>query len=115
MPRAGRKTSGSPAAFQHRPPFGRTQWHRRTKHRLVSEQRTLSIRGRESAMDMVRVNSTAITAVGYDPATGRMKITFKQGRTYDYCRVPPNIHQGLMGAGSKGTYFDRMIKDRYQC
>ncbi|RMN60298.1 hypothetical protein ALQ57_01066 [Pseudomonas amygdali pv. hibisci] len=70
---------------------------------------------RESAMDMVRVNSSAITAVGYDPATGRMKIMFKQGRTYDYCGVPPNIHQGLMAAGSKGTYFDRMIRDRYQC
>ncbi|MCQ3017142.1 KTSC domain-containing protein [Pseudomonas tremae] len=40
---------------------------------------------------------------------------FKQGRTYDYCGVPPNIHQGLMAAGSKGTYFARMIRDRYQC
>ncbi|MEQ4340708.1 KTSC domain-containing protein [Pseudomonas syringae] len=70
---------------------------------------------RESAMDMVRVNSSAITAVAYDPATGRMKIMFKQGRTYDYCGVPPNIHQGLMEAGSKGNYFDRMIRDRYQC
>ncbi|WP_347276621.1 KTSC domain-containing protein [Pseudomonas viridiflava] len=70
---------------------------------------------RESAMDMVRVNSSAITSVGYDPATGRMKIMFKQGRAYDYCGVPPNIHQGLMAAGSKGTYFDRMIRDRYQC
>ncbi len=66
-------------------------------------------------MDMVRVNSSAIKAVGYDPVTGRMKIMFKQGRTYDYCGVPPNIHQGLMAAGSKGTYFDRMIRDRYQC
>jgi len=66
-------------------------------------------------MDMVRVSSSAITAVGYDTATGRMKITFKQGRTYDYCRVPANIHQSLMDAVSKGTYFDRAIKNRYQC
>ena len=70
---------------------------------------------RESDMDMVRVNSTAITAVGYDGATGRMKITFKQGRTYDFCRVPSHIHKGLMDAASKGSYFDRVIKDRYQC
>ena len=66
-------------------------------------------------MDMVRVISSAITAVGYDAATARMKITFKQGRTYDFCRVPSHVHQGLMAAGSKGSYFDRFIKDRYQC
>jgi hypothetical protein len=66
-------------------------------------------------MDMIRVISSAITAVGYDATTGRMKITFKQGRTYDFCRVPSDVHHGLMTAGSKGSYFDRVIKDRYQC
>jgi hypothetical protein len=66
-------------------------------------------------MDMVRVISSAITAVGYDATTGRMKITFKQGRTYDFCRVPSHVYQGLMTAASKGSYFDRVIKDRYQC
>ncbi|WP_457363730.1 KTSC domain-containing protein [Pseudomonas sp. TE3610] len=54
-------------------------------------------------------------AVGYDAATGQLRIMFKQGRSYDYCRVPAQIHEGLMRAGSKGTYFDRYIKDRYQC
>ncbi len=66
-------------------------------------------------MEMVRVNSSAISAVGYDSNTGRMKITFKQGRTYDFCRVPSQIHKGLMEAASKGSYFDRFIKDHYQC
>jgi hypothetical protein len=66
-------------------------------------------------MEMVRVNSRAIAAVGYDPATNRMKITFKQGNTYDFCRVPLNVYQGLINAPSKGGYFDRVIKDRYQC
>lgn len=66
-------------------------------------------------MDMVRVNSSAITAIGYDPATSRMKITFKQGRTYDFCRVPSHVHQSFMNANSKGSYYDNFIKDRYQC
>jgi hypothetical protein len=61
------------------------------------------------------VNSRAIAAVGYDPATNRMKITFKQGKTYDFCRVPLNVYQGLLNAVSKGGYFDKVIKDRYQC
>ncbi|WP_324609849.1 KTSC domain-containing protein [Pseudomonas cannabina] len=115
MPRTGRKASGSPAVFQPHYPFDRTHWHRLARHRLVSASRASSIRGKESAMDMVHVNSSAITAVGYDPATGRMKIIFKQGPPYDYCHVPPNIYEGLIAAGSKGNYFARMIRDRYQC
>lgn len=37
---------------------------------------------------MIQVNSNAITAIGYDEASQRMEITFLQGYTYDYCRVP---------------------------
>ncbi|CAG8866942.1 hypothetical protein PS627_02225 [Pseudomonas fluorescens] len=66
-------------------------------------------------MQMVPVRSSAISAVGYDAITQRMKITFKQGRTYDFCQVPPEVHQGLMNAPSVGVYYGRVIKDRYQC
>lgn len=66
-------------------------------------------------MEMIRVKSSAISAVGYDPATRRMKITFMQGHTYDFCKVPPQVHEGLMQATSKGTYYYEHIKDRYPC
>lgn len=66
-------------------------------------------------MQMIPVRSSVITAVGYDAVARRIKITFKQGRTYDFCGVPPEVHQGLMNAGPKGAYYDRVIRDRYQC
>lgn len=66
-------------------------------------------------MDMIRVASSAISAVGYDPVAMRMKVRFTSGGTYTYCRVPQHIFDGLMSAGSKGAYFDRYIRDRYQC
>jgi hypothetical protein len=66
-------------------------------------------------MEMVRVRSSAITAVGYDPASMRMRITFVQGETYDFCRVPANVHDELMRARSKGSYYNDHIRDRYQC
>ncbi len=66
-------------------------------------------------MDMIRVSSSAITAVGYDPSTGRMKIRFTQGHTYDFCRVPEHVFQGLLNARSKGGYYNDHIRDRYQC
>ncbi|WP_269669772.1 KTSC domain-containing protein [Pseudomonas citronellolis] len=64
---------------------------------------------------MIPVRSSVIEAIGYDPATRRMKIKFKQGRTYDFCGVPPDVYQELMSAGSIGSYYDRAIRDRYQC
>ncbi|HBD20260.1 MAG TPA: KTSC domain-containing protein [Arenimonas sp.] len=66
-------------------------------------------------MDMIQVRSSAISAVGYDPSTMRMKIRFAQGDTYDFCRVPAHIFQGLLNARSKGTYYNDHIRDRYQC
>ena len=68
-----------------------------------------------AVMDMIQVVSTAILAVGYDPATQRMKITFVEGHTYDFCRVPEQIFRGLLYAGSKGRYYNDHIKDRYRC
>jgi hypothetical protein len=66
-------------------------------------------------MEMVAVRSEAMNAVGYDAGTRRMRISFQQGHSYDFCNVPPTIHQGLMAAPSKGTYYNRYIRDRYQC
>lgn len=66
-------------------------------------------------MEMIRVRSSAISAVGYDPSSRRMKITFVQGHTYDFCRVPQHIYDGLMRASSKGAYYNDHIKDRYNC
>lgn len=66
-------------------------------------------------MQMIPVNSSAMVAVGYDPQTRRMKITFMQGHTYDFCGVPQHVFDALMQAGSKGTYYNSYIKDRYPC
>lgn len=66
-------------------------------------------------MRMVPVSSSAISAVGYDPSTMQMQIRFKQGRIYTFCGVPPHIFDSLLGAGSKGRYYDHYIRDRYQC
>lgn len=66
-------------------------------------------------MDMIRVSSSAISAIGYDAATMRMKITFVQGHTYDFCMVPASVFNGLLHANSKGRYYNDHIRDRYQC
>ena len=65
-------------------------------------------------MDMIRVNSSALIAVGYRSETGQMRIQFQQGRSYDFVGVPLHIYDGLMRATSKGAYYNDHIRDRYQ-
>ncbi len=66
-------------------------------------------------MNMILVSSSAISAIGYDPATMRMKIRFKDGGTYSFCRVPERVFTAFLRASSKGTYFTDHIRARYQC
>lgn len=66
-------------------------------------------------MELIPVSSSAISAIGYDQTSMRMKIRFIQGETYDFCRVPSHIYQGLMNSNSKGSYYNTHICDKYQC
>lgn len=62
------------------------------------------------------MNSTAIRRVEYDPKTSVMQIWFVQGgHSYDFCGVPQSVYDELITASSAGTYYDRYIRDRYQC
>jgi hypothetical protein len=47
--------------------------------------------------------------VGYDPETRMLGVVFNSGQTYCYEDVPPEVHQELMAAGSKGQYMRAAI------
>jgi len=66
-------------------------------------------------MEMIRVSSDAISAVGYDQETRRMRIRFTSGNSYDFCRVPLEIYERLMRSSSKGSFYNDHIRGRYQC
>jgi hypothetical protein len=66
-------------------------------------------------LEMVHVESSAIEAVGYDPAARRMRIRFKEGQAYDFCGVPPQLYQALLAAESKGLFYAEFIRGRYPC
>jgi hypothetical protein len=44
-------------------------------------------------MDMISVSSSAIHSIGYDPVTQQMRIRFKNGGIYTFCRVPQHIFE----------------------
>jgi hypothetical protein len=63
--------------------------------------------------DLILVESSMIRAVGYDPETHTLEVLFNIGRTYLYGEVPPEVHEELMAAESKGQYMRWAIIDMY--
>jgi hypothetical protein len=61
-------------------------------------------------MEMIPVTSSNLAAVGYDYETSTLRIQFLKSGTYDYHGVPSEVYEGLIGAASKGSYFDQFIK-----
>ena len=66
-------------------------------------------------MNRITVRSSNIRSVGYALEARTLEVEFHSGGIYQYSGVPETIHQGLIRAASKGTYFHDHIKDRYRC
>jgi hypothetical protein len=57
--------------------------------------------------------STAIRSFRYNSARRKLHVTFVTGRRYAYADVPPDVADAFRAADSKGTFFNREIRDRY--
>lgn len=64
-------------------------------------------------IEMTAVQSSMMTAIGYDAQQKTLRIRFIQDADYDYSGVPPEIYQGFLSAESKGKYYHRYIKGKY--
>lgn len=60
------------------------------------------------------VNSTSIAGIGYHAKLQVLEIAFHSGAVYRYEAVPSAVFESLMKAESKGRYFSRQIRDRFQ-
>jgi hypothetical protein len=57
--------------------------------------------------------SSVIRRRDYDEAERRLDIVFVSGRSYSYHDVPPAVAQAMREAFSKGSYFNRHIRDHF--
>ena len=64
-------------------------------------------------MRVTTVESTALATVGYDEARERLQVEFCDQAIYHYFGVPAALHQELLGAPSKGSYFNQEIRGRF--
>ncbi len=60
------------------------------------------------------VQSSSLQTVGYDKKTKALEIEFKNGGVYQYFDVPESVYLALIGADSKGTYFQKNIRGRFR-
>ena len=58
--------------------------------------------------------STVIRRFVYVPETRELTVEFVTGRRYRYFDVPSEAVDEFHGAFSKGTHFNRHIRDAYQ-
>jgi hypothetical protein len=66
-----------------------------------------------AAMRMIPLSSSNLQSCGYDENLRELKITFKNGATYAYSDVDPEVFEDLQRAPSAGQYFNEEIKDSY--
>jgi hypothetical protein len=64
-------------------------------------------------MKPVPVESTTLTTVAYDAGRKLLQLGFRDQVVYSYFDVPVDVHENLMGASSKGSYFNRFIRGRF--
>ncbi len=64
-------------------------------------------------MRRTAVESATMLSVGYDSLEQVLEIEFTSGAIYQYLEVPATVFEELMGAESKGRYFNHEIRDDY--
>ena len=64
-------------------------------------------------MRIVAVESSTLAAVGYDAVCKLLELEFSSRAVYHYFGVPAALHQSLLHAPSKGSFFNRSIRGRF--
>ena len=64
-------------------------------------------------MNPVAVRSSSLVEVAYDGRRAILQVEFRDGTAYQYANVPLRIYHDLLGAPSKGLYFNHYIRSRF--
>lgn len=66
-------------------------------------------------MKTITVESSALISIAYDSERDVLEVEFCDRSVYQYIRVPAEVYQAFLTAPSKGSYFNRNIRDRFAC
>ena len=66
------------------------------------------------SMNWIPVTSSNVKAVAYEEASSTLFVEFTAGNIYQYFDVPATVFEEFLSAGSKGSYFNGNIKNKYR-
>jgi KTSC domain-containing protein len=64
-------------------------------------------------MHCTAVESTTLSTVAYDEQRSLLQLEFRSRAIYEYACVPAVVHEALLRAASKGSYFNQFIRGRF--
>ena len=64
-------------------------------------------------MNLKKVNSSMVYAIGYDPKLKTLEVVFRSGKAWVYEEVPKKVYQELLKSKSIGSYMRENIVDCY--
>jgi hypothetical protein len=64
-------------------------------------------------MNVTAVESTTLLTVAYDESRKLLQLEFCSRAVYQYFGIPEAVHQDLLRADSKGSYFNQVIRGRF--
>ncbi len=64
-------------------------------------------------MDLIAINSTLISRIGYDPNEETLIIQFQNGTYYQYSNMSEQMYNNMMESKSIGKYFTAYVKNSF--
>jgi hypothetical protein len=64
-------------------------------------------------MQPVQLQSKTLASALYHPRRRQLELEFRSAKRYLYFQVPLQCYRQLLRADSKGTYFNRNIRNRF--
>lgn len=60
----------------------------------------------------ILIESSLLSSIEYS-SDHTLELTFRSGATYRYFAVPETVVEGFIAAESKGTYFNRHVRNSF--
>jgi len=65
--------------------------------------------------EMQPVESSTIREIGFDEASEKLLVRFKDGGLYTYSDVPKEVYEEMLSARSVGRYFHQNVRLQFSC
>lgn len=65
-------------------------------------------------VEMISVESSAVSSIGYDPGKKQLYVIFTSGAAYEYDDVPAEVYESFMSSPSKGRFVNDVLTVLYK-